>query len=145
MKLTKLNDWLSRVNQKSAKSKPASLYEMIGGEQTTTALCQRFYDIMEQDPKAAELRAIHSQDLSTTRQKFLEFMTGWLGGPPLYEQKYGHPRLRARHLHVKVDELMISQWLYCMSRALEESVTDYQLRQVIWNNLQPLARHMKNH
>lgn len=145
MKFTKLNDWLGRLNQKSVKSKPASLYEMIGGEKTTLALCQRFYDIMEQDPKVAQLRAIHPEELSVTRQKFFEFMTGWLGGPSLYEKKYGHPQLRARHLHVKVDELMISQWLYCMSRALEESVTDHQLRQVIWNNLLPLARHMKNH
>ncbi|WP_088329260.1 group II truncated hemoglobin [Lacimicrobium sp. SS2-24] len=145
MTLTKLTDWLSRLNHKSTKTKPDSLYDMIGGEQTTRALCQRFYDIMDGDPKAVDLRAIHSPDLTLTREKFFQFMSGWLGGPPLYEQQYGHPRLRARHLHVKVDELMISQWLYCMNRALEETVSDHQLRQLIWNNLLPLARHMKNH
>ncbi|GGO66899.1 globin [Bowmanella pacifica] len=144
MVLKKMTDWLGSLTQKQANDKPTSLYDMIGGEQVTARLCHCFYDIMQTDPKAAELLAIHKADLTETRQKFFEFMSGWLGGPPLFEQKYGHPRLRARHLHAPVNGQMISQWLYCMNLALEQCVEDKRLRQVIWQNLVPLAQHMKN-
>ncbi|GAB3026202.1 group II truncated hemoglobin [Bowmanella dokdonensis] len=140
-----MKNWLSRLTQKRTDDKPSSLYELIGGEKVAAKLCQRFYDIMEEEVNVAELRAIHPQDLTQTRQKFYEFMTGWLGGPPLFESKYGHPRLRARHLHARIDDQLVNQWLYCMKLALEQSVKDRKLRQVIWQNLLPLAHHMKNH
>ncbi|WP_102794878.1 group II truncated hemoglobin [Bowmanella denitrificans] len=139
-----MTDWLASLTQKQANDKPTSLYDLIGGKDTTYKLCHRFYDIMQSDPKASELLAIHQADLTQTRQKFYEFMSGWLGGPPLFEQKYGHPRLRARHLHAKINQQMINQWLYCMNQALEDCVADSRLRQVIWQNLVPLAQHMKN-
>ena len=139
-----MKNWLSRLTQKKRDDKPSSLYELLGGEAVTAELCRRFYDIMDTDPAVAELRAIHPQDLTQTRQKFYEFMTGWLGGPPLFESKYGHPRLRARHLHTRIDNQMVSQWLYCMKQALEQCVKDNKLRQLIWQNLLPLAHHMKN-
>lgn len=140
----KLTDWLSRLTQKHHNDKPSSLYELIGGEPTVWALCNTFYDIMDRDPRVNELRAIHVADLGVTRQKFFEFMSGWLGGPPLFTQKYGHPRLRARHLHVPVNDAMVEQWLSCMQQALQQCIADASLRQIIWENLVPLARHMKN-
>lgn len=132
--------WLS----KEPASQSQSLYQQIGGEQVVRQLCECFYDIMEADPTVKALREIHTRDLSDTRQRFFEFMSGWLGGPALFEQKYGHPRLRARHLHVKVDHLMVSQWLYCMNKALDNSISQRKHRQVIYQNLQPLAQHMLN-
>ncbi|MDF2179761.1 group II truncated hemoglobin [Aliiglaciecola sp. CAU 1673] len=141
---TKLTNWLSRLTQKDHSDKPSTLYEMVGGEEAVRVLCNRFYDIMESDPKVAALRAIHVEDLAVTRQKFFEFMSGWLGGPALFTEKYGHPRLRARHLHVPVDDKMIEQWLYCMQQALKQCPADEAVKQAVWQNLVPLARHMKN-
>lgn len=133
-----IDKWINKSPQ------PANLYDLIGGEPVVEKLCHRFYDIMQSDPAAKELLDIHQQDLTETRLRFFEFMSGWLGGPPLFEQKYGHPRLRARHLHVNVDQTMISQWLYCINLALKECVSERTHRQAIYQKLLPLAQHMSN-
>ena len=86
------------------KKKQATAYEAIGGEEVTRNLANTFYDIMESDPIAADLLALHPKPMDGIRRKFFEYLTGWLGGPPLYESQYGHPRLRARHLPFKVTD-----------------------------------------
>ncbi|MCC2607116.1 group II truncated hemoglobin [Planctobacterium marinum] len=126
------------------KKKPVSAYQAIGGEQGTRQLANRFYDIMESDPVAAELLALHPKPMDKLRQKFFEYLAGWLGGPPLYESQYGHPRLRARHLPFAVTEQMIEQWLYCFNKALNEVVSDGQVREAIRQPITQLARHMRN-
>lgn len=126
------------------KKKPVSAYQAIGGEQGTRQLANRFYDIMESDPVAAELLALHPKPMDKLRQKFFEYLTGWLGGPPLYESQYGHPRLRARHLPFAVTEQMIEQWLYCFNKALKEVVSDDQVREAIRQPITQLAHHMRN-
>jgi len=138
--LNTVKKWLNS----NTKIKSSSLYQQIGGEKVVRQLSDSFYDIMQAEPEVKALRQIHTRDLTETRQRFFEFMSGWLGGPPLFEQNYGHPRLRARHLHVKVDQIMISQWLYCMNKALENTVPQRKYRQLIYQNLQPLAQHMLN-
>nr|WP_109340960.1 group II truncated hemoglobin [Saliniradius amylolyticus] len=142
--MKRLKKLTSRLTQSSTEAKPKSLYDIIGGEGVTRQLCETFYDVMENDPNAAELLAIHQEDMSLTRQKFFEFMSGWLGGPQLFVEKYGHPRLRARHLHVAIDDTMVTQWLYCMQRALKQTLPERQHQELIWSNIQPLAWHMKN-
>lgn len=126
------------------KKKAKTAYQAIGGEQGTYKLANTFYDIMESDPFAAELLAIHPQPMDAIRQKFFEFLSGWLGGPGLFEQKYGHPRLRARHLPFTVNDQMIEQWLYCMNKALEQVVANEQARTAIRQPITQLAHHMKN-
>ncbi|BDX05307.1 group II truncated hemoglobin [Planctobacterium marinum] len=126
------------------KKKPKSAYEAIGGEQGTQKLANTFYDIMETDEFAAELLALHPKPMDSIRQKFFEYLSGWLGGPPLYEAQYGHPRLRARHLPFEVSDNMVEQWLYCMNKALNEVVEDDNAREAIRQPITQLARHMKN-
>ena len=75
-----------------------SPYERLGGEQAVRRLVDRFYDLMDTLPEAAGIRALHPEDLTDSREKLFMFLSGWLGGPPLYQMQYGHPRLRARHL-----------------------------------------------
>ncbi|WP_333608500.1 group II truncated hemoglobin [Arsukibacterium sp.] len=137
------------VNKTTANSKPHPTpqhtpYELMGGETTVRQLANRFYDIMASDPQAAELYAIHPLPLDAIRQKFFEFLSGWLGGPALFEQKYGHPRLRARHLPFQVNEKLRNQWMYCMDKALDEVVDDKLLRDGIRQSIGQLASHMIN-
>lgn len=119
-------------------------YQLIGGEAATLRLANRFYDIMETAPEAAELYAIHPQPMDMIRQKFFEFLSGWLGGPGLFEQKYGHPRLRARHLPFTVSPKLRDQWMFCMDSALNEVVSDAMLRAGLSEALGQLASHMIN-
>ncbi len=119
-------------------------YELIGGEAATRQLANRFYDIMATAPQAAELYAIHSLPLDTIRQKFFEFLSGWLGGPSLFEENYGHPRLRMRHMPFPVTPQLRDQWMFCMNKALEEVVADPLLRGGLTEALTQLATHMIN-
>lgn len=119
-------------------------YQLMGGEAKVRQLADRFYDVMETAPEAKELYAIHPQPLHGTRQKFFEFLSGWLGGPPLFEQKYGHPRLRARHLPFTVNQQLRDQWMFCMNKALDEVVEHELLREGIRQSLGQLASHMIN-
>ncbi|WP_110075689.1 MULTISPECIES: group II truncated hemoglobin [Pseudidiomarina] len=121
-----------------------SFYHQLGGEHAVRAMAERFYDIMETDPRAAELLAMHPQPLTQIRQKFFEFLSGWLGGPALFEEKYGHPRLRARHLPFRIDEAMRDQWLMCMYQVLDEQVHDDLLKMQLKSRYTALAHHMIN-
>jgi hemoglobin len=75
-----------------------TFYQAVGGEEGLRRLVTRFYQIMDSEPKAAGIRAMHQADLSEASEKLFLFLSGWMGGPPLYIEKYGHPMLRARHL-----------------------------------------------
>lgn len=119
-------------------------YQVIGGENTVKKLANRFYDIMERDPLAAELLAIHPQPLDRIRHIFYLYLTMWLGGPNHYEQERGHPRLRARHLPFTVTPKLKSQWMYCMRKAMYECVNDMKVADQLLKALDQLANHMIN-
>ncbi len=119
-------------------------YDMLGGEAGVLRLVNRFYDLMDELPEAWELRKIHSQDLQSARDKLFKFLSGWLGGPGLYEAEYGHPRLRARHLPFPVDTQMRDQWLLCMNTALDEQVSDALLIMQLKASFANVADHMRN-
>lgn len=119
-------------------------YDMLGGAAGVLRLVNRFYDLMDELPEAWELRKIHSQDLQSARDKLFKFLSGWLGGPGLYEAEYGHPRLRARHLPFPVDTQMRDQWLLCMNTALDEQVSDELLKMQLKASFANVADHMRN-
>ncbi|HSO08288.1 MAG TPA: group II truncated hemoglobin [Pelomicrobium sp.] len=119
-------------------------YELLGGEAGVRRLVQRFYALMDELPEAYGIRRLHPADLSGSEQKLYEFLTGWLGGPPLYVGKHGHPRLRARHLPFPIASAERDEWLLCMRRALDETVDDEALRERLFAALADLADHMVN-
>lgn len=121
-----------------------SPYILIGGEKGTRDLAERFYDVMQSAPEAKELLSIHPQPMDSIRQRFYEYLSGWLGGPPLFEKQYGHPRLRARHLPFKVTPVMRDQWMFCMNQALIDTVENTQLRRGLSQSFEQLATHMIN-
>ena len=99
-------------------SQRQTIYEAIGGINKVDELVDRFYDLMALEANFGELRAMHPQDLSNSREKLKFFLTGWMGGPDIYSPKYGHPMLRARHLPFKIGMKERDQWLACMYQAL---------------------------
>ena len=99
---------------------------------------------MDSLPEAAELRDIHARSLKASREKLFLFFSGWLGGPQLYVERYGHPRLRRRHFPLAIDQREVDQWMLCMRQALDETVDDEALRRFLALRLEPLAQHMRN-
>lgn len=114
------------------------------GEEGVRRLVDRFYDLMDTLPEAAEVRAMHPRDLRGSREKLFWFLSGWLGGPPLYVERKGHPRLRMRHLPFAVDDAARDQWMLCMNRALDEVVAEPDLRAFLARQLGRVADHMRN-
>lgn len=119
-------------------------YERIGGDPAVRRLVNRFYDTMDVLPEAAGIRAMHKEDLGEAREKLYEFLSGWLGGPPLYITRHGHPRLRARHLPFPIGESERDQWLLCMGQAVLEVVEDPEFRSQLMHAFAGVADHMRN-
>jgi hemoglobin len=119
-------------------------YAMLGGDAGIRALVERFYDLMELDADFAELRAVHGASLGSARDKLYLFLSGWLGGPSLYIERYGHPRLRARHLPFAIGEIERDQWIACMDRALDDVGCPEALKPRLMEALRGTADWMRN-
>jgi hemoglobin len=110
----------AREPASSGAATQATPYERLGGDAGVRALVERFYDLMDLEPEFAGIRALHAPTLDNARAKLHLFLSGWLGGPQVYIAKYGHPKLRARHLPFAIGVAERDQWLACMQRALAE-------------------------
>ena len=121
-----------------------SLYETIGGAEKVRALVNEFYRLMDTLEEAKGIRAQHEGDLEPIKEKLFDFLSGWLGGPQLFIQKHGHPRLRARHLPFKIGVSERDQWILCMFKAIESVGIAEPSATVIRSALFRLADHMRN-
>lgn len=97
-----------------------TLYEAMGGAVGVREMVDRFYDLMDLEEEFMVLRAVHPADLSGSRDKLFMFLSGWMGGPDLYQEKFGHPRLRARHLPFSIGTQERDEWVTCMGRAMTD-------------------------
>ena len=122
----------------------ATPFEWIGGEDKVKALTERFYDLMDLEPGYATLRASHGDTLDNARQRLFWFLCGWLGGPQHYTEKFGHPRLRARHMPFSIGILERDQWLACMDQAMGETGVDEALRARLRDSFFQTADFMRN-
>ncbi len=107
---------------------PATPFDWVGGEAAVRRLVDRFYDLMDLEARYAQLRAIHPSTLDGSRDKLFWFLCGWLGGPDYFVERFGHPRLRARHLPYAVGVVERDQWMACMVQAMTECELDDTLR-----------------
>lgn len=119
-------------------------YQRLGGEAGIRALVTRFYELMDTLPETADIRAMHARNLKGSEAKLFDFLSGWTGGPPLYVEKHGHPRLRQRHMPFSIDGAARDQWMLCMRRALEDAVADAALREELEAAFRKVADFMLN-
>jgi hemoglobin len=119
-------------------------YELLGGDAKVRELVERFYDLMDFEGKYRELRAAHGSSLESAREKLYMFLSGWLGGPPLYTDRFGHPMLRARHLPFAIGSVERDQWMACMVQAMEETDVPEGLRKPLEEALFKTADWMRN-
>lgn len=119
-------------------------FERIGGVEKVRALVVRFYQLMDELPEAYGIRKLHAENLQGATDKLYKFLAGWMGGPQLYVDEYGHPMLRARHLPFPISNTERDQWLMCMNQALSDVVEDAALRQDLAASFAKVADHMRN-
>lgn len=117
-------------------------FEEIGGAEQVRNLSDAFYDVIEEE--SPMLRAMLPASTKNTRKKLAMYLSGWLGGPPLYEEKWGHPRLRMRHLPFSIGTAEAAEWMRCMRAAMDRVDLAEPLRTFLDERLSPLAMHMRN-
>lgn len=120
-----------------------TIYDLIGSEGVDD-IVTRFYDLMDLEPQYAELRAVHGDTLDYARDRLFKFLSGWLGGPPLYEEAHGHPRLRQRHMPFTVDMQTRNQWIACFAQALSELEIRRDVAEAVLMRLFALGDWMRN-
>lgn len=120
------------------------MYDRIGGQETVDRLVESFYGRMDSLAEARIVRELHGADLEPTKAVLKLYLGEWLGGPALYSAEKGHPRLRQRHLHVRIGEAERDAWLMCMKGAMEEVISEDDVRRQIYTVIEKLANWMRN-
>jgi hemoglobin len=128
----------------SAEPTQTTPYDLLGGEAAVRQLANRFYDFMETLPEAAELRAMHGPDLGPMREKLFQFMSGWLGGPPLYFQRADAKCFGSAHRPFPIDAAARDQWMLCITRALDEMPLSVELRTLLDVSLKRTTEALRN-
>jgi len=119
-------------------------YRRLGGEAAVRQLVDRFYELMDSRDDCRELRQLHSADLTQARDKLFMFLSGWLGGPSLYIEQYGHPRLRQRHMPFAIGEIERDQWMSCIDQAMSEQQLEPALHKELYAAFYKTADFMRN-
>jgi hemoglobin len=125
-------------------SNEQSPYQQLGGEEKVRELVDRFYDHMDSLEESRGIRVMHAKSLKASREKLFLFLSGWLGGPDLYIQKYGHPMLRRRHMPFQIGQAEAEQWLMCMEKAMDDMAVSGELRAFLSRAFRQTADHMRN-
>ena len=122
---------------------PQTPYQILG-EDGIRQLTDAFYDVMDELPEAAGIRAMHAQDLGPMKLKLAEYLTGWMGGPPVYADKYGSVCMTEPHepFHIGPEER--DQWLLCMDKALEQVGASDELVEMLKIPMYRIADAIRN-
>jgi hemoglobin len=121
-----------------------SIYDLIGGGEALRSLVDRFYDLMDSAPEAAHIRVLHPASLQQSREKLYMFLSGWSGGPSLYVERFGHPRLRQRHMPFPIGVVERDEWLWCMQHALDDSQIPVATIEFLKSRFAEIADFMRN-
>lgn len=121
-----------------------SPFAAMGGEEKVRELVDRFYDLMDLEPNFNVLRQAHGVTLDDAREKLFWFLCGWLGGPDYFVERFGHPKLRARHLPFSIGVVERDQWLACMYQAMQDTNIPAALREQLEVSFFKTADWMRN-
>jgi hemoglobin len=121
-----------------------TLYEQVGGATKLREMVERFYDLMELEVEFTGIRAMHPVPIDGSRDKLFWFLSGWMGGPDLYIEQFGHPRLRARHMSFSIGISERDQWLRCMAWAMQDVGIDEDVQLHLMNSFFQTADWMRN-
>jgi hemoglobin len=119
-------------------------YIALGGDAKVREIVDTFYDTMDLEPTYARLREVHPGPLDGARDKLYWFLSGWLGGPQLYQEKFGHPRLKMRHMPFHIASVERDQWMACMGDALNTCGVDAAIKAWLLKQLFGTADWMRN-
>lgn len=121
-----------------------SSFLAAGGFDGIKLLVNAFYDAMETLPQASIIREMHSPNLDESRDKLSRFLTGWLGGPKLFSEKYGPIRIPVAHRHLSIGPAERDAWLACMQIAVDAQPYTQPFRDYLMTQLYVPAERSRN-
>jgi len=121
-----------------------SIYTRLGGEQVLRDFVENLYYFMDHFSAVERIRSMHPRDLTDTNQRLFMFLSGMLGGPPLYVEKFGQPFLRQKHMHLSIGNKERDQWLFCAENAANQLNIDASVRQNLMTEITKMANHLRN-
>lgn len=119
-------------------------YQAAGGETGIRALVDAFYTIMGNDTRFTPIFNMHPEDIDVSRDKLATFLSGWLGGPRIYPQKYGSIGIPAVHQHLPITNDERDQWLSCMKEAIDNQPFDERFKHYLLEQLAIPAQAIVN-
>src|ERR1044072_8846969 len=134
---------MSDLDDEVSAAQPTA-FELVGGEARVRELVDRFYDLMDLEAEFAGIRALHPESLDGSRDKLFWFLCGWLGGPDHFVERFGHPRLRARHMPYRIGIAERDQWMAAMTQAMAECELDVELQRRLAASFAHTADWMRN-
>ncbi len=120
-----------------------TVYDVVGGMDFFVALADRFYDRVRDDALLLPLYP-DPDDLPAASRRLAMFLAQYWGGPHAYSEERGHPMLRARHNPYVIGALERDHWLVCMLSAVNELVTDDDVRAQMTDYFVKAAEHLRN-
>lgn len=121
-----------------------SLYARLGGEEVLRTFVDALYDFMDSEAEVEHVRSMHSAGLSHANNRLFMFLSGMLGGPALYMEAFGHPRLRQKHMHFEIGNKERDQWLMCAQYAADQLDIEGHLRSELMVAITVMANHLRN-
>lgn len=119
-------------------------YHLLGGEEGVRRLATTFYDVMAELPQADEIRRMHAENMDEIKQKLFEYLSGWMGGPRLYVEKYGTVCLTKPHKPYAINADHRDQWLMCMDEALERVEASEAVKDMLKEPMYGIADMIRN-
>lgn len=140
-------DKIKNLMNKTEVIDPATVtpYLLIGEEVGLKNLVDKFYFYMDTLPEAKRCRDLHKESLAGANKKLFMFLSGWMGGPNLYIEAFGHPRMRMRHFPFKITTIERDEWMLCMTKAMDDMKYHPELRAYLDDAFSRFAEHMRNH
>src|SRR5450755_1361241 len=99
------------------------------GEEGFARLTAAFYRQVPGDDVLGPLYPAH--DLAGAEQRLRDFLIYRFGGPPVYIEQRGHPRLRMRHAPFAIGPVARDRWFQLMNSALEEALLPAEAREFL--------------
>ena len=132
------------ARERAATATDAVLHRLTGEQQRWLEEYARVRRALGFETQAALIRALHPASLDGSRDKFYWFLSGWMGGPDLFIERFGHPRLRARHLPFAIGSIERDQWLRCMALAMQDVEVEQGLQERLMQSFYQTADWMRN-
>lgn len=129
---------------KRLKEEDITPYLLIGEEKGIRRLVDRFYHHMDTLEEAKNCRELHVGSLEPVKEKLFMFLSGWFGGPPLFTESFGHPKMRRRHFPFEIGTIERDEWLLCMRKAMDDLKLNGEFDQYLWQSFTSFAEHMRN-